>query len=70
MVPEIVEFNIDHNGNLTNGREEALVPLSGMRKMNHAYLYDKDYIVGGRMVKGGLSTIVVRVVWVQVIPLN
>jgi len=51
------EFNIDHRGNLINGREEALVPLSGLRKMNHSYLYDKDYIVGGRMVKGGLTTI-------------
>jgi len=51
------EFNIDHHGNLINGREEALVPLSGMRKMNHSYLHDTDYIVGGRMVKGGLTTI-------------
>jgi hypothetical protein len=37
------EFNIDRNGNLINGREEALVPLSGLRKMNHAYLHDTDY---------------------------
>jgi hypothetical protein len=37
------EFNIDRNGNLINGREEALVPLSGLRKMNHSYLHDTDY---------------------------
>ena len=60
------EFNIDHHGNLTNGREEALVPLSGMRRMNHAYLYDKDYIVGGRMVKGGLTTIPYNEVYIRV----
>ena len=60
------EFNSDHRGNLTNGREEALVPLSGMRKMNHAYLHDKDYIVGGRMVKGGLTTIPYNEVYLRV----
>lgn len=49
------EFNIDHRGNLINGREEALVPLSRMREMNHSYLHDTDYVVGGRMVKGGLQ---------------
>mmetsp|Transcript_7890 Transcript_7890/g.13918 ORF Transcript_7890/g.13918 Transcript_7890/m.13918 type:complete len:1243 (+) Transcript_7890:106-3834(+) len=59
------EFNIDHHGNLTNGREEALVPLSGMRKMNHSYLYDEDYIVGGRMVKGGLTTIPYNEVYIR-----
>ncbi|KAL9179411.1 hypothetical protein ACHAXT_008701 [Thalassiosira profunda] len=60
------EFNIDHHGNLINGREEALVPLSGMRKMNHAYLHDTDYIVGGRMVKGGLTTIPYNEVYIRV----
>jgi len=59
------EFNIDHRGNLINGREEALVPLSGMRKMNHAYVHDKDYIVGGRMVKGGLNTIPYNEVYIR-----
>jgi hypothetical protein len=49
------EFNIDHRGNLINGREEALVPLSRLRQMNHSYLHDADYIVGGRIVKGGLQ---------------
>ena len=49
------EFNIDHRGNLINGREEALVPLSRMRQMNHSYLHDKDHVVGGRLVKGGLQ---------------
>ena len=60
------EFNIDHHGNLINGREEALVPLSGLRKMNHAYLHDEDYIVGGRMVKGGLTTIPYNEVYLRV----
>ena len=60
------EFNIDRNGHLINGREEALVPLSGLRKMNHSYLHDTDYIVGGRMVKGGLNTIPYNEVYVRV----
>lgn len=50
------EFNINDRGELINGRQEALVPLSGLRKMNHSYLHDNDYVVGGRMVKGGLNT--------------
>jgi len=60
------EFNIDHHGNLINGREEALVPLSSMRIMNHSYLYDVDYIVGGRMIKGGLTTIPYNEVYIRV----
>ncbi|KAL7540184.1 hypothetical protein ACHAXR_010591 [Thalassiosira sp. AJA248-18] len=60
------EFNIDHHGNLINGREEALVSLTGLRKMNHSYLHDKDYIVGGRMVKGGLTTIPYNEVYIRV----
>ena len=60
------EFNIDDHGNLINGREEALVALSGLRKMNNSYLYDQDYIVGGRMVKGGLTTIPYNEVYVRV----
>ncbi len=60
------EFNIDDYGNLINGREEALVTLSGLRKMNNSYLHDQDYIVGGRMVKGGLTTIPYNEVYVRV----
>ena len=37
------EFNIDMRGNLINGREEALVSLAGLRRLNHSYLHDKDY---------------------------
>lgn len=37
------EFNIDGSGNLINGREEALVTLSTLRKQNHDYVYEKDY---------------------------
>lgn len=60
------EFNIDDHGNLINGREEALVPLSGMRQMNHSYVHDKDYVVGGRLVVGGLSTIPYNEVYIRV----
>lgn len=60
------EFNIDDHGNLINGREEALVPLSGLRQMNHSYLHDKDYVVGGRLVIGGLSTIPYNEVYISV----
>ena len=37
------EFNIDMRGNLINGREEALVSLAGLRKLNQSYLHDEDY---------------------------
>ena len=37
------EFNIDMRGNLINGREEALVSLAGLRRLNHSYLHDEDY---------------------------
>jgi hypothetical protein len=37
------EFNIDGNGNLINGREEALVPLSTLRTQNHDFVYKEDY---------------------------
>lgn len=37
------EFNIDNRGNLINGREEALVSLSGLRALNHSYLHDEDH---------------------------
>jgi len=60
------EFNIDHHGNLINGREEALVPLSGMREMNYSYLHHTDYVVGGRMVKGGLQTIPYNEIYIRV----
>ena len=30
------EFNIDMRGNLINGREEALVSLAGLRRLNHS----------------------------------
>jgi hypothetical protein len=37
------EFNIDGNGNLINGRDEALVTLSTLRKQNRDYVYEQDY---------------------------
>ena len=51
------EFNIDGRGNLTNGREEALVPLSRLRAMNNDYVSKSEYVVGGRVVKGGLKIV-------------
>jgi len=60
------EFNINDRGELINGRQEALVPLSGLRNMNHSYLHDKDYVVGGRMVKGGLNTVPYNEVYIRV----
>lgn len=37
------EFNIDGNGNLINGREEAMVSLTTLRQQNHDYVYEEDY---------------------------
>lgn len=37
------EFNISAYGDLINGREEALVSLSSLRKMNDTYLYEESY---------------------------
>jgi hypothetical protein len=34
--------------------------------MNHSYLHDKDYVVGGRLVIGGLSTIPYNEVYIRV----
>lgn len=44
------EFNIDMRGNLINGREEALVSLAGLRRLNHSYLHDEDYGEWGAFV--------------------
>ena len=37
------EFNIGRDGDLMNGRDDALVSISHLRKMNHSYIYDRDY---------------------------
>lgn len=42
------------------------MPLSGLRKLNHSYLHDQDYEVGGRIVKGGLNTVPYNEVYVRV----
>lgn len=42
------------------------MPLSGLREMNRSYLHDKDYVVGGRLVKGGLTTIPYNEVYIRV----
>mmetsp|Transcript_1891 Transcript_1891/g.4999 ORF Transcript_1891/g.4999 Transcript_1891/m.4999 type:complete len:637 (+) Transcript_1891:2027-3937(+) len=60
------EFNIDERGNLINGREEALVPLSELRMMNDDYVSKTDYIIGGRVVKGGLKTVPYNEVFLRV----
>ncbi len=60
------EFNIDDDGRLINGREDALVSLSELRDMNRSYLHDADYVVGGRLVVGGLTTVPYNEVYVRV----
>lgn len=60
------EFNIDGRGNLTNGREEALVPLSRLRAMNNDYVSKSEYVVGGRVVKGGLKIVPYNEVFLRV----
>lgn len=51
------EFNIDSRGNLINGRYEALVSIIELRRVNHIYQHDTDYMLAGRMIKGGLVTV-------------
>jgi len=51
------EFNIDRRGELINGRAEALVPLSKLRMMNDEYVSKDEYVIGSRVVKGGLKTV-------------
>lgn len=60
------EFNIDSRGNLINGRQEAIIPLSGMRKLNEDYLNKEDYMVAGRIIKGGLKTVPYNEIFVRV----
>jgi hypothetical protein len=60
------EYNINENGNLINGRNEALVSISTLRQLNHTYLFDTNYIVGGRLIKGGLTTVPYNEVYVRV----
>lgn len=60
------EYNINENGYLINGRYEALVSISTLRQLNHSYLFDTDYIVGGRLVKGGLTTVPYNEAYVRV----
>lgn len=59
------EFNIDH-GRLTNGREEALVPLSKMRQFNEEYIYKEDHMIAGRLVKGGFKVVPYNEVFLRV----
>ena len=60
------EFNIDNRGNLINGRQEALVPLSKLREYNNDYVTKEDYVVAGRVIKGGLKTVPYNEVFVRV----
>ena len=34
---------IRRDGDLINGRDDALVSIINLRKMNHSYIYDRDY---------------------------
>jgi len=60
------EFNIDRRGELINGRAEALVPLSMLRIMNNDYVSKNEYMIGGRLVKGGLKTVPYNEVFLRV----
>jgi hypothetical protein len=60
------EFNIDSYGNLINGRQEALVGLSGLRELNNDYVTKQEYMVGGRVIPGGLHTVPYNEVFVRV----
>jgi hypothetical protein len=60
------EFNIDRRGELINGRAEGLVPLSKLRMMNNDYVSKNEYVVGGRIVKGGLKTVPYNEVYLRV----
>lgn len=37
------EFNIDSRGQLINGRQEAIVPISILRQYNDDYLHKEDH---------------------------
>mmetsp|Transcript_14861 Transcript_14861/g.21534 ORF Transcript_14861/g.21534 Transcript_14861/m.21534 type:complete len:940 (-) Transcript_14861:133-2952(-) len=60
------EYNISPYGKLINGREEALASIAQLRAMNHSYIYDNDYEISGRIVKGGLNTLPYNEVFVRV----
>jgi hypothetical protein len=60
------EFNVDKYGNLTNGRKEALLPIQAMREYNHSYLKDTDHMIGGRLIRGGLSTVPYNEIMIRV----
>ena len=60
------EFNIDSRGNLMNGRQEAIVPLAKLREYNDDYLSKNDYMIAGRILKGGLTTVPYNEVFVRV----
>lgn len=46
------EFNIDGNGRLINGREEALRSLETLREYNYEYVNCEEYTVAMRRVSG------------------
>jgi hypothetical protein len=59
------EFNIDSRGRLTNGRKEAIRPLSVLRQYNDDYLNQESYMISTRMVSG-LSQIPYNEVFLRV----
>jgi hypothetical protein len=60
------EFNIDGNGHLINGRDEARVPLSILRQYNVDYLTKEDHMISGRLVQGGLKVVPYNEIFVRV----
>lgn len=60
------EFNVDSRGELINGRAEALIPVSKMRELNDDYITKSDYVVAGKLLKGGLKTVPYNEVFLRV----
>lgn len=60
------EFNIDSRGHLINGRQEALCSLNTLRRNNHNYVYEMDYEIAGRLIKGGLRMVPYNEVFLRV----
>ncbi|CAB9499436.1 expressed unknown protein [Seminavis robusta] len=60
------EFNIDGNGELINGRNEARVSFSTLRQFNEDYLTKEDHMIAGRLVKGGLKVVPYNEIYVRI----
>jgi hypothetical protein len=60
------EFNVNDRGELINGRAEALIPISKIREFNDDYITKSDYMIAGKLLKGGLKTVPYNEIFVRV----